>query len=146
MDCQLVGDGMIWGIVVAPMAVIWSGWLIALALLLLLALLIVVSFLVATRWTSRWVLYLATRIMYRIRMHGLQNVPQAGGALLVSNHVTWVDGVLLLGNLPRHARMIIYSDYAKGGLLGWLMERNGVIPINRSEGPKSILRSLQAAR
>ena len=146
MDCQLVGDGMIWGIVVAPMAVIWSGWLIALAILLLLALLIVVSFLVATRWTSRWVLYLATRIMYRIRMHGLQNVPRAGGALLVSNHVTWVDGVLLLGNLPRHARMIIYSDYAKGGLLGWLMERNGVIPINRSEGPKSILRSLQAAR
>jgi len=125
---------------------IWSWWLILPVSLLVLALLVVVSFRIAPRWSSRWVLYLATRIMYRIRMHGLENVPLTGGALLVSNHVTWVDGVLLLGNLPRHARMIIYSDYAKGGLLGWLMEQNGVIPINRSEGPKSILRSLQTAR
>ncbi|MFM8223747.1 MAG: 1-acyl-sn-glycerol-3-phosphate acyltransferase, partial [Planctomycetaceae bacterium] len=137
---------MTWEMVLAPAAFIWSGWLIAISTLLLLAALLLIAFLVATRWTSRWVLYLATRIMYRIRMHGMQNVPSVGGALLVSNHVTWVDGVLLLGNLPRHARMIIYSDYSKGGVLGWLMERNGVIPINRTEGPKSILRSLQTAR
>ena len=124
----------------------WPWWGTALAVLAGLIAAIVVPFLVAPCLASRWLLFFITRLMYRIRIYGLENVPKQGGALLVSNHVTWVDGILLAGNLPRHVRMIIYADYAKGGLLGWLMKQMEVIPIKTSEGPKSIIRSLQTAR
>jgi acyl-[acyl-carrier-protein]-phospholipid O-acyltransferase/long-chain-fatty-acid--[acyl-carrier-protein] ligase len=127
----------------------WPWWGYPLALvggLLALGLVLVVSFLIAPRWSSRWLAWLLSRLLYRIRVHGLENIPREGGALLVSNHVTWVDGILLISTIPRHVRMIIYADYARGKLLGWLMTQMGVIPIKTSEGPKSIVRALQSAR
>ena len=68
------------------------------------------------------------------------------GALLVANHVSWIDGVLLLIASSRPIRLIAYADYVTGGPMGWLARTFGVIPIKAEEGPKSIVRSLQVAR
>ena len=51
--------------------------------------------------TTRLFVRVLTNCMYRIRVEGLENVP-AGGALLVANHVSWADGVLLGLACPRH--------------------------------------------
>lgn len=146
---KLVTHGFWWSPLLAEATAVAAGWplwgVFALAVAGLLAAAGIV-FAVAPQYALRKLLWVLSRLMYRIRISGLENVPRQGGALLVSNHVTWVDGALLVGNLPRHVRMIIYADYAKGGVLGWLMQKMGVIPIKSSEGPKSILRSLHAAR
>ncbi|RPI88606.1 MAG: hypothetical protein EHM42_04330, partial [Planctomycetaceae bacterium] len=115
-----------------PAAGGWSFWGIAAALCAGLVALALATFAVAPRFAIRNLLWILTRLLYRIRVSGLENVPRTGGALLVANHVTWVDGALLLGNVPRHVRMIIYADYARGGVLGWLMQLMGVIPIKPS--------------
>jgi len=131
------------------LAAAWPWWGYPLALLgvvLALVLALAASFLIAPRWSSRWLAWLLSRMLYRIRVHGMENIPREGGALLVCNHVTWVDGILLISTIPRHVRMIIYADYARGKLLGWLMTQMGVIPIKTSEGPKSVVRALQSAR
>ena len=112
-------------------AAAWPWWGYPLALmggLLALIVLMVASFLLAPRWSSRWLAWLLSRLLYRIRVHGLENIPREGGALLVCNHVTWVDGILLISTIPRHVRMIIYADYARGKLLGWLMWDNAAMP------------------
>ena len=44
----------------------------------------------------RFLVWLASRTVYRIRIQGLENLPDEGGALLVANHVSWIDGILLL--------------------------------------------------
>ncbi|HUG20168.1 MAG TPA: AMP-binding protein, partial [Planctomycetaceae bacterium] len=67
-------------------------------------------------------------------------------ALLVANHVSWMDGVLLLTTSSRPIRMIAYADYVQGGFIGWLAKVFGVIPIDPHGGPASIMKSLKSAR
>src|SRR5262249_48737077 len=41
------------------------------------------------------------KVCYRWRVYGRDNVPLTGGALLVPNHVTWIDGIVLMMSAPR---------------------------------------------
>ena len=43
----------------------------------------------------RFVVMLMTRCVYRLTVRGLENIPVEGGAVLVSNHVTYADAVLI---------------------------------------------------
>lgn len=94
----------------------------------------------------RMIVWLAMHCMYRLRIVGRSNIPTEGGVLLVPNHVTWVDGLLLLITVPRPVRFIIYADYAESPRLKWLAEIFDIIPIRSNDGPKSLLRSLKLAQ
>lgn len=96
--------------------------------------------------TIRFIVWLLTHTVYRVRIHGKQNIPEQGGALLVANHVSWIDGVLLLLASSRPIRMIAYADYVKGGAIGWLAKLFEIIPIKSSDGPKALVQSLNTAR
>ncbi len=94
----------------------------------------------------RFIVWLSSQFLYRVRIYGENHVPAEGGALIVSNHVTWIDGVLLMIMMRRPIRMIAHSDNITKGFIGWMAATMRTIPINPSEGPKSVVRSLQAAR
>lgn len=96
--------------------------------------------------TIRFIVWLLTHTVYRVRIYGKQNIPERGGALLVANHVSWIDGVLLLLASSRPIRMIAYADYVKGGVIGWLAKLFEIIPIKSSDGPKALVQSLNTAR
>jgi acyl-[acyl-carrier-protein]-phospholipid O-acyltransferase / long-chain-fatty-acid--[acyl-carrier-protein] ligase len=81
--------------------------------------------------------------MYRVRVEGLENVPP-GGALVVSNHVSWADGILLGLACPRHPRMIAYAEYFQSRWLGWFGRLGRIIPIGTTR--KSMVESIRAAR
>jgi acyl-[acyl-carrier-protein]-phospholipid O-acyltransferase / long-chain-fatty-acid--[acyl-carrier-protein] ligase len=82
-------------------------------------------------------------LMYRVRLEGIENVP-AGGALIVANHVSWADGVLLGMNCPRHPRMIAFADYFQNRWFGWLGRLGRIIPIGTTR--KSMVQSIRTAR
>ncbi|MCR9202347.1 MAG: acyl-[ACP]--phospholipid O-acyltransferase [Planctomycetaceae bacterium] len=96
--------------------------------------------------TIRFVVWLMSRFVYRVRTYGLENIPDRSPALLVANHVTWIDGILILLTSSRPIRMIAYADYVQGGVMGWLSNLFGIIPIKSSDGPKGLIRSLNTAR
>ena len=96
--------------------------------------------------TVRFVLWLATHTVYKLRVHGRQNVPEKGGALLVANHVSWMDGILILISTSRLVRFLVYADYANKPGLAWLSRTMRAIPIKATDGPKAIVRALQSAR
>ncbi|MCA9058420.1 MAG: MFS transporter, partial [Planctomycetaceae bacterium] len=96
--------------------------------------------------TIRFGVWLLSRLVYRVRIHGVQNIPESGSALLVANHVTWVDGVLLLLASSRPIRMIAYADYVEGRFVGWLARLFGIIPIRSGDGPRALMQSLNTAR
>ena len=96
--------------------------------------------------TLRFLVWLASHLVYRVRVFGRRNLPDSGGALIVANHVSWIDGILLLISSSRPIRMLVYADYTQGVCVGWLCRTFGVIPIKASAGPKSVLRSLKTAR
>lgn len=96
--------------------------------------------------TFRFFMYLVSHTLYRLQIHGRENVPERGGALIVVNHVSFIDGVLMMGAFSRIARFIIYADFTRMPILKPLGEIMRVIPIKAAEGPKALIRSLQEAK
>ena len=82
-------------------------------------------------------------LFYRTKVRGLENVPEKGGAVLVFNHCSWLDGVTILTLNPRLARTIAWGGNFKNPLLKWWADFCGVILM--SAGPKSIRRGLEEA-
>lgn len=96
--------------------------------------------------TIRFFLWMISQLVYRVRVRGREHIPEQGGALLVANHVTWIDGILLLLSSTRPIRMIAYADYVERPVIRWLTTLFRVIPIKGGSGPKAILRALKTAR
>lgn len=94
--------------------------------------------------TIKFLAWLTTHSVYRIYMYQRENLPEQGGAILVPNHISWVDGLLLLTTSSRPVRMLI-----DGGLLtNWwtrgLARIMGAIPIRNT--PKAARTAIETAR
>ena len=96
--------------------------------------------------TIRFFVWLLSRFVYRVRTYGIENIPERGPALLVANHVTWIDGVLILLASSRPIRMVAYADYVQGRFANWLSNLFGIIPIRAGDGPRALVKSLNTAR
>ena len=94
--------------------------------------------------TTRLAVQLLINCMYRVRVKGLENVPPHGGALVVANHVSWADGVLLGLACPRHPRMVAYAKYFESPWLNWFGRLGRIIPIGTTR--KSMAESIRQAR
>lgn len=91
----------------------------------------------------RFVLWLLTHTLYRIRVLGEENIPLRGPALLVSNHVSFVDALLIGASVPRFIRFMLHRDYYDIGWLSWLFRLMKAVPVaatNRREIVESIRR------
>jgi len=69
------------------------------------------------------------RSFYRVTPIGLENLPQ-GGFLLVPNHISWVDALVLQLACPRPIRYVIDQAYYHKGILYPIVRALGCIPIN----------------
>ncbi|WP_339735035.1 acyl-[ACP]--phospholipid O-acyltransferase [uncultured Gimesia sp.] len=96
--------------------------------------------------TIRFMVWLVSCTIYKLRVKGLKNLPKEGGALLVANHVSWLDGIFLILTSTRPVRMIAFSTYVQGPWISWLTEMYNTIPINVEDGPKALMRSIKVAR
>ncbi len=93
----------------------------------------------------RLLLILAAHSLYKLTVVGRNHVPEKGGALLVPNHVSFIDGFLLIASLDRPVRFIVDTEYFHHPLLRPFMKALGAIPISSSEGPRVVLRALRDA-
>jgi len=94
--------------------------------------------------TLRFVVWLATHTVYKVRIEGREHLPLEGGALLAANHISWADGVLLLTVSSRPIRMIVWAPYAELWWVRGLSRIMGVIPIKPT--PKAIKHAIATAR
>src|SRR5205085_3048237 len=89
---------------------------IGLALVGLVVLAAALLLLLAWQWpvpTARWVLWLPARLLYSIRVFGRENVPERGPGLLVCNHVSFIDALLILFTEKRPVRFVIWAPFTK---------------------------------
>jgi len=86
-----------------------------------------------------------TNTLYRLRIVGQHHVPQSGGALLVPNHMSFIDGFLLMASVDRPIRFVVDAAYATHPLFKWLMTAMKVIPITSAGDTRMILRALRSA-
>jgi len=87
---------------------------------------------------------LLARLLYRVRVLGVFNIPEHGGAVLVSNHISYVDVVVLQLACPRAIRFMGYRGPGTGWLISWIYGIAGVIPVSVDK-PSQWLRGAVAA-
>lgn len=93
----------------------------------------------------RFVLWLVVRTIYRITVVGHDNVPIRGPALLVSNHVTWVDFLLIAVCVPRPIRFLLPRRLCEWPPLRWFFRATGAIPIAQDDPEPEVNASLETA-
>jgi 1-acyl-sn-glycerol-3-phosphate acyltransferase len=82
------------------------------------------------------------RRVFRPWVTGMENVPKKGGAILASNHLSFIDSVILPVELDRRISFLAKAEYFTGkGVKGWairsFMLATGQLPIDRSGGKAS---------
>jgi acyl-[acyl-carrier-protein]-phospholipid O-acyltransferase/long-chain-fatty-acid--[acyl-carrier-protein] ligase len=84
------------------------------------------------------------RIFYRIRTTGQWNMPEKGGVLLLSNHVTWADAFFLTAASPRPVRFIMEEGFMGTRAIRVFCTIFDTVPISSSK-PREALRAASKA-
>jgi 1-acyl-sn-glycerol-3-phosphate acyltransferase len=86
-------------------------------------------FLLVPEYLLRFVAWVASRLVYRFKVSGDEHIPTEGAAILVANHVSFVDAVLLMAASPRPIRFIMDHRIFSVPVLGWMFKLAKAIPI-----------------
>lgn len=93
----------------------------------------------------RFVLWLLTHSLYRIRVDGRDNIPAKGGALFVCNHLSQIDALLLLASTDRPIRFMMYKGSYERPWVKPFARILRVIPISAELRPREMIHSLREA-
>ena len=103
-------------------------------------------FLLVPEYLLRFVAWMLSRLVYRFRTVDSQHIPDAGAAILVCNHVSFVDAMLLMAASPRPIYFLMDHQIFKTPVLGWLFRLARAIPIApRAQDPEAYEAAFVAA-
>jgi 1-acyl-sn-glycerol-3-phosphate acyltransferase len=86
-------------------------------------------FLLVPEYLLRFMAFVLSRCIYRFRVRGEEHIPVQGATILVCNHVSFVDAVLLMAASPRPIRFIMDHRIFAVPVLGWMFKLAKAIPI-----------------
>jgi 1-acyl-sn-glycerol-3-phosphate acyltransferase len=87
-------------------------------------------FALVPEFVTRFVSWVVIKLMYRIDIHGVEeNVPDEGAALIVCNHVSFMDALLVAGAVPRPIRFVMYYKIYDLPLMNLAFRAARAIPI-----------------
>ncbi len=90
-------------------------------------------------------IWILRHTIYRLRVIGEEHVPADGPALLVCNHVSYLDFMFLLAAQQRFIHFVIFAGWTRVWGLRRILKWAGVIPIDKSAGPRALVQSLRQA-
>lgn len=103
-------------------------------------------FALVPEYIARFVMLFVTRAVYRVRVRGEEHLPTTGPAILVCNHVSFVDAVILGITSPRPMRFLMDHRIFKNPALGWFFRLCKAIPIApQKEDPQAYERAFEQA-
>ena len=81
----------------------------------------------------RLLVWMLTNVLYRIKEQGMENIPDEGPCLLVCNHVSYVDALLLGGAVRRPVRFVMAKPIYDLPLMNYIFRTGKAIPIDSKE-------------
>ena len=96
-------------------------------------------------FTMRFLVWLVSHAVYRVRHHGLDNVPERGAALIVCNHVSYADAPVLAGAVRRPIRFVMYKPIYDIPVLNFIFRTGRAIPITGEREDPAVLEAAFAA-
>ena len=102
-------------------------------------------FLLVPEFLMRFVDWLLISVLYRVRANGLERIPDEGPALLVCNHVSFMDALIIMGSVRRPVRFVMYYKIFKVPVLSFVFRAAKAIPIaGGKEHPRLMARAFDA--
>ena len=103
-------------------------------------------FLLVPEFLMRFLSWLLVKSLYRLRVRGIEDhVPDEGPALLVCNHVSYMDALILAGVVPRPVRFVMYHRIFDIPVMNWIFRTAKAIPIaGAREDPALMQRAFDA--
>jgi 1-acyl-sn-glycerol-3-phosphate acyltransferase len=86
-------------------------------------------FMLLPEFLMRFIAWLIVSMLYRIRTSGDDDIPERGAAVLVSNHVSYVDALIIAGSIRRPVRFVMWYKIFEIPLLNFIFRTAGAIPI-----------------
>jgi acyl-[acyl-carrier-protein]-phospholipid O-acyltransferase / long-chain-fatty-acid--[acyl-carrier-protein] ligase len=96
-------------------------------------------------WFGRLILFFLTHTIYNLKVLGRENFPERSGALLVCNHMSFVDAALLIASTDRQIRFLMYKGIYDNRMVHPFARMMKAIPISSEQRPRDMLRSLRIA-
>ena len=93
----------------------------------------------------RFVLWMLTHTVYKIKIVGRPNIPQRGPALIIANHVSMVDGALVGACVQRFVRFLVYGPHFRQPGVHALLTRLHAIPVTAGN-KREVLDAIEKAR
>ena len=124
----------------------WTIPQLFLALAIANALVAVYIFSLVPEFLMRFLSWLLVRTLYRLRVHDVEDkIPDEGAALIVCNHVSYMDALLLSAGIPRPVRFVMYYRIFDIPVLRWIFRTAKAIPIaGAREDPALMQRAFDA--
>ena len=108
----------------------WTIPQVLLALAIANALVAIWIFTIVPEFLMRFLSWLLVRVLYRLRPHGIEeHVPDEGPALIVCNHVSYMDALILAASIPRPVRFVMYYRIFNIPVMRWIFRTARAIPI-----------------
>ncbi len=86
-------------------------------------------FTLVPEFLMRFITWVLVNTLYRVRVEGMQHLPEEGPAVLVCNHISFMDALLLMANLRRPVRFVMYYKIFGTPLLSFVFRTAKAIPI-----------------
>ncbi|MCI0749180.1 MAG: MFS transporter [Nevskiales bacterium] len=77
----------------------------------------------------RFIAWLLINALYRIRVEGLDRIPDTGPCVVVCNHVSFIDALIVGGTVRRPVRFVMYYKLLRIPVLNWIFKTARAIPI-----------------
>ena len=118
----------------------WSIPQVFLALAIANALVAIWIFTLVPEFAMRFLSWVLVRTLYRLRVRGVeQHVPDEGAALIVCNHVSYMDALILAGSIPRPVRFVMYHRIFDIPVLRWIFRTAKAIPIAGAREDRALM-------
>ena len=103
-------------------------------------------FTIVPEFLMRFLSWLLVRVLYRLRVRGVEeHVPDEGPALIVCNHVSYMDALILAATIPRPVRFVMYWKIFNTPVMSWIFRTAKAIPIaGAREDPALMQRAFDA--
>ena len=102
-------------------------------------------FTLVPEFLMRFCCWILINVMYRVKVEGIDNLPEDGPALMVCNHVGFTDPLLIAGCIPRPTVFVMYWKIFQAPGANWLFKTARAIPIaGRNENPEMYARAFES--
>lgn len=100
---------------------------------------------VIPEFLMRFVCVIITKMIYRVKVEGHENIPHDGPAVIICNHVTFIDWLVISASIRRPLRFVMHYEFFQMPIMNFFFKSAKVIPIaGAKEDPEMMARAFES--